>query len=140
MKIEKYLLMIGFLMIAGAGTARAVEQSDLGRDEYRAHCQTCHGEQGEGNGPYSPSLKKKASDLTQLSKNNAGVFPLSRVYAVIDGREAPFSHGDREMPIWGNAYRVIAGAHFFDVPYNPEAFVRGRILALIEYISRLQKY
>lgn len=48
-------------------------------------------------------------------------------------------HGTRDMPVWGSAYRVLSGEVMFEVPYNPELFVRSRILALIEYISRLQK-
>lgn len=115
------------------------ENVDLGRDEYRANCLICHGESGDGNGPYAHLLTKSASDLTKLSKTNNGVFPFSRVYEVIDGREVIQAHGKRDMPIWGNAYRVLSGELLFEVPYNPELFVRGRILALIEYISRLQK-
>ena len=42
------------------------------------------------------------------------------------------------MPSWGLAYRIQAGEHFMDVPYDPEAYVRIRVLSLIEYISRLQ--
>lgn len=43
------------------------------------------------------------------------------------------------MPVWGSAYRIEAGEHFFGVPYDPEAYVRARVLALIEYLSRIQK-
>ena len=42
------------------------------------------------------------------------------------------------MPIWGNQYRVRAAEYYIDVPYDPEVFVRAKILALIDYISRLQ--
>ena len=31
-----------------------------------------------------------------------------------------------------------AANYYFEVPYDPEAYVRTRILALLEYISRLQ--
>lgn len=140
MKNAKTVLMVSLFILSHGSLALAADKSDLGREEYRSHCQNCHGDVGDGNGPYSQFLKRKASDLTRLSKGNEGVFPFSRVYEVIDGREGVSSHGDREMPIWGNAYRVMGGAHFFDVPYNPEAFVRSRIFALIEYISRLQKH
>jgi len=42
------------------------------------------------------------------------------------------------MPIWGNDYNVMAAGHYLEVPYDPEAFVRNRIMALIDYIGRLQ--
>lgn len=139
MKNSKVFLVVGVCFWAIGNLAMAVEKVDVGREEYRENCLNCHGQAGDGNGPYASLLKKSASDLTGLTKANKGVFPFSRVYEVIDGRELVTSHGEREMPIWGNAYRVAAGEYYVDVPYNPEVFVRSRILALIEYISRLQK-
>jgi hypothetical protein len=139
MKNRQVILMVGAIFCAIGNLAGAAGKMDVGREEYRENCLNCHGDAGEGNGPYVSLLKKKPSDLTVLSKSNNGVFPFSRVYEFIDGREMVSSHGQREMPIWGNAYRVVAGEHYVDVPYSPEVFVRSRILALIEYISRLQK-
>jgi hypothetical protein len=57
---------------------------------------------------------------------------------VIDGRLDVGAHGSRDMPVWGAQYNVKAAEFYMDVPYHPEAFVRTRILALTEYISRLQ--
>lgn len=51
---------------------------------------------------------------------------------------AGVSHGTRDMPIWGQDYRVRAAEYYMDVPYDSELFVRTRILALAEYLSRLQ--
>jgi hypothetical protein len=42
------------------------------------------------------------------------------------------------MPIWGLDYLAKGGQSYKDVPYDPEVFVRTRILALTEYIYRLQ--
>jgi len=42
------------------------------------------------------------------------------------------------MPIWGQQYSVKAAEYYIDVPYNQEAYVRGRILSLVEYLNRLQ--
>lgn len=64
------------------------------------------------------------------------VFPVARLYEVIEG--AGTGHGSREMPIFGQSYRVRAGEYYADMPYDPEPFVRGRILSLIEYLNRLQ--
>lgn len=38
------------------------------------------------------------------------------------------------MPIWGAQYRAKAGQYVYD----PEVWVRNRILTLIEYINGLQ--
>jgi hypothetical protein len=42
------------------------------------------------------------------------------------------------MPIWGDRYRVEAAEYYIDVPYDERAFVRARIMALIEHLSTLQ--
>jgi hypothetical protein len=34
---------------------------------------------------------------------------------------------------------VDAATYYVDVPYGQEQFVRSRILALVEYLNRLQK-
>lgn len=73
-----------------------------------------------------------------LSKKNAGIYPFHSVYAVIDGRQDVAAHGPRDMPVWGADYSAKAATDYLDVPYSPEAYVRSRILALTEYISRLQ--
>jgi len=81
-------------------------------------------------------------DLTVLAKNNNGVFPFDRVYQVIDGRKEQdiLSHGSREMPVWGRAFSIKSLPYFKEKPpYDTEYIVRRRILALIEYLHRLQE-
>jgi mono/diheme cytochrome c family protein len=130
---------IAVLVTIGCGTlANGAEAPDIGKAEYEANCVTCHGVDGKGHGPFADLLKTPVPDLTVLSKNNGGVFPVARVYAVIDGREAAAAHGGREMPVWGNDYRPQAKPLYDDFPSSAEAFVRARILALTEYLYRLQ--
>ena len=121
-----------------SGVTSAADKIDIGKQEYDASCANCHGFNGEGNGPYAEILKSHVPDLTALSKNNGGVFPFARVYDAIDGRPLINSHG-RDMPIWGNRYSTVRGFHFRDDYSADEALVRGRILALIDYINRLQQ-
>jgi mono/diheme cytochrome c family protein len=121
--------------------AAGKDRVDLGKTEYVNKCAVCHGRSGKGDGGAIDVLKKAPTDLTILSKKNGGVFPVDRVYAVIDGREVVMGHGDRDMPIWGSSYKaekVEAAEHYFDVPYNMEMYVRARILALIDYLNRIQ--
>ena len=125
-------------MIAAPGSTAAAEKIDFGKREYQANCAGCHGASGKGDGPYNAFLNKSSSNLTVLAKNNGGVFPMARVYEVIDGRQEVPAHGKRDMLIWGADYAVKAAEYYVDVPYDPESYVRARILALIEYINRLQ--
>jgi len=135
-RIAAALLTLGVFSVWGNGYA--ADKVDFGKREFQSHCYVCHGWDGKGDGPYASYelLKTKMPDLTTLSKRNNGVFPFQRVYEIIDGTEALKAHGPREMPIWGTAYREEE-AHF-DIILNPEAYVRAHILALIDYISRLQ--
>ena len=129
------------LVSAGLAQAQGSGKYDIGKREYMSNCVVCHGQGGKGDGSYSDLLKKPATDLTVLKKNNGGVFPFERVYAVIDGRDVVAGHGDREMPVWGRDYSAAtakAAEYYIDVPYDTEMYVRGRILALIDYLNRLQ--
>lgn len=110
---------------------------DFGKREFESNCAACHGTDGKGKGPVVPLLRKSPPDLTVLTTSNNGVFPMTRLYEVIEGANVP-SHGARDMPIWGQDYRVQAAEYYMDVPYDAEAYVRARILALLEYINRLQ--
>jgi len=123
------------LVLACAG-ALAQQKVDLGKREFDNNCAVCHGREGKGNGPYVEMLKRSPPDLTTMAKRNGGVFPVAKSYEVIDG--AGTGHGTRDMPIWGMDYSVKAAEYYMDVPYDREAFVRGRILSLIEYLNRLQ--
>jgi mono/diheme cytochrome c family protein len=131
-------ILCGATMLCVSGSALSQAKYDFGKREYGANCAGCHGMSGRGDGDYKPWLTKSPTELHTLSKNNGGVFPVERMYQVIDGRQFVPAHGSRDMPIWGEVYRAKAGESYMDVPYDPEAFVRTRILALIDYIHRLQ--
>lgn len=78
-------------------------------------------------------------DLTVLARNNNGVFPFDRVYQVIDGRQQVRTHGPRDMPVWGNSLRSQSSLYFEDYPpSDTDSSARSRILALTEYLYRLQ--
>lgn len=147
MKITSMTILIAAAMIMGAnGIAGAAERKakatiDYGKREYQNSCVLCHGTDGKGNGSLVELLKKKPTDLTTLSKMNGGVFPFDRIYAVIDGREMVKGHGDRDMPAWGERYgsdQIKAAEYYRDVPYDMEMYARSRILALLDYLNRMQ--
>jgi len=116
--------------------AWAQQRVDLGKREFDNNCAACHGRDGKGAGSITDLLKRSPPDLTTMTKRNGGIFPVARAYDVIEG--AGVGHGTRDMPIWGQDYSVKAAEYYMDVPYDREAYVRARILALVEYLSRLQ--
>jgi mono/diheme cytochrome c family protein len=128
------------LLVGGSGLSFAAEKgekTDRGKKEYDGNCAICHGAAGKGDGPYREFISK-IPDLTVLAKNNKGVFPINRVYEIVDGRQQVKAHGTRDMPIWGREYSIAAAAQYRDVDYDQEAFVRTRILSLIDYLYRIQ--
>lgn len=138
MKSKISVAIAAMLALSGISSATlAADKAGVGKLEYQSNCASCHGNDGKG-GAYVDFLKVTPPDLSQLSKKNGGVFPLERVYNVIDGRQEVKAHGTRDMPIWGKDYQIRAGEYYVDIGYDPEAYVRGRILALIDYLNRLQ--
>jgi mono/diheme cytochrome c family protein len=129
------------------GRQVVAEVLDPGKAEYHSSCASCHGIDGKGNGPVSSQLKLPPPDLTVLAKKNNGVFPFTSVYEIIDGRKAVIAHGTRDMPIWGDRYVPEStkglipkrSENILSQFYDPEAIVRMRILAVIDYLNRIQE-
>ncbi len=136
------ILIAASAMIGTIDVLHAQPEENPGRNEFLRSCAACHGVSGKGDGPVARSLSPPPSDLTRLSEANNGVFPVSRVHEVIDGRIESLIHGTRDMPVWGDRYmqEMISreSRDFVSKEWN-EAIVRRRILALVEYISTLQR-
>src|ERR1039458_3785252 len=72
--------------VIGFDACALAQDIDIGKIEYQSSCAACHGADGKGKGVFSAALKATPTDLTVLTKNNNGVFPVNAVYEVIDGR------------------------------------------------------
>ena len=118
-----------------------IAQEDIGKKEYEANCSICHGLTGKGDGPFAVNLnlEKSVPSLTILSKENNGVFPVQKVYEIIDGRAKMRMHGAREMPIWGDEYKEESYKRYGSKEHMAASLIRRRILGLIEYIKSLQE-
>lgn len=116
----------------------AVAQTDRtsGENEYMQACASCHGASGTGDGPLADLLTVSIPDLTTISANNDGVFPLLDVIMTIDGRTASVGHGF-PMPVWGDRFSSDVGKSAG--PYGAEVLVRGRVLTLAEYLESIQQ-
>jgi len=135
-RVAAALLALG--MFNAWGNGYAADKLDFGKVEYERKCAVCHGLMGKGDGPFA-TVGMSVPDLTTLSKRNNGVFPVQHLYDVIDGTEILAAHGTRNMPIWGTVYRKQLEEAYPDAPpFAAEVYMHFRILALIDYISRLQ--
>ena len=102
-----------------------------GRLLFTTYCASCHGLGGIGQGPAAAAMRRPLPDITGLALANGGVFPLERTRRIIDGREIE-SHGNRDMPVWGDAFKAVPGGH-------SDATVRARINAIVEYLAAIQR-
>jgi mono/diheme cytochrome c family protein len=105
--------------------------NDPGSQLFRTHCSACHGTTGRGDGPMADQLRRTPPDLTKYTARNGGVFPSERVSRIIDGRDVP-SHGNREMPVWGDVFKTVRGGS------SAEA-VKARIAAIVKYLEGIQE-
>jgi mono/diheme cytochrome c family protein len=103
---------------------------DQGSQLFMRHCASCHGADARGRGPFGELLPHAPPDLTQFTSRNGGVFPTERVYRIIEGRDVP-AHVDRDMPVWGSAFRSSPGG-------TDAATVKARIEAIVRYLEGIQ--
>jgi mono/diheme cytochrome c family protein len=132
------VLAFGFAVTSGAAAA-ASEPGDpmlaqVGAEMFQQYCASCHGTNGEGNGPVAASLKKSPADLTRIAARRGGNFPDAEIARWIDGRFDAPAHGTREMPVWGRQFQDTIGKET-----DPDEVVRGRLLTLVEYLKTIQK-
>jgi len=128
---------------------RWADDNDVGQVEYLSSCAACHGIDGKGDGPLRQALKSNPADLTVLANKNNGVFPVNAVFDVVDGRKSVSAHGTRDMPIWGFRYMPspnnpesfgpAAANKYLNPSYNSEVEVRSRVLAIVDYLNRIQE-
>ncbi len=128
MRCGALLFSIVLLCGCSAEAAPAPEGAEL----FATHCASCHGAQGEGDGPVAAVMQVAVPNLRTLSSRNGGTFPADAVAQYIDGRNLPQSHGDRYMPVWGDIF-LSGGERPAD-----EATVKQRIDAVVAFLRELQ--
>ena len=139
-QVRRFDMNIRFLSVAAiAATAMSVmpafsQNTEIGEEGYRQYCATCHGQTGKGDGAMAEMLTDSIPDLTQLSANNDGVFPMLNVIHVIDGRTGLRGHGG-PMPVYGALFDEQAVS---PGPYGGPLYVRGRVLSLAYYLEQIQ--
>ncbi|MGP6086241.1 c-type cytochrome [Antarctobacter jejuensis] len=131
LKSAKLALVVTALTV----TAVAAEETGHGKAYYDQYCATCHGLEGAGDGPMVEMILNKVPDLTQLSANNDGVFPMLEVVNVIDGRTDVRGHGV-PMPVYGGLFAAEVGN---GMPEAEVVYGRGKVLSIAYYLETLQK-
>lgn len=102
-----------------------------GKTMFKQYCASCHGADGKGRGPATPTFNTRVPDLTTLTKRHDGKFPFEYVESVLRFGPGLSAHGSSEMPVWGPIFQYLEN-------YNEYA-VRQRIRNLCEYIESVQQ-
>ena len=121
--------MLLTIWVSRASAQEAISGAKL----FHQYCASCHGEKGRGNGPVSPYLTVKPSDLTTIAERREGQFPDEQIIRIIAGEENPPGHGVRTMPVWGEQLQDdLVGR------VSKSTVARGRIAFLVDYIKAIQ--
>ncbi|WP_252731412.1 c-type cytochrome [Lentibacter algarum] len=78
----------------------AMPDASEGAQVYANNCAMCHGQSGRGDGVLAADLSVKPANLTQLTRDNDGAFPVNQVLSYIDGYSRQ-AREDVEMPEFG---------------------------------------
>jgi len=126
--------LLSCVLSVGVSPTGWAADSDGGKKMYLQYCGSCHGKDAKGNGSVTRYLKIKVPDLTLLTRKNKGIYPLDDVMATIDGRRLVGAHGERDMPVWGEAFtKELEEKKYTELT----ALLRTKLIA--EYLSTLQK-
>ena len=125
-------------LLAGCASQRT-ETQDVqalsGVEMYQRLCASCHGPNGQGDGPVAPLIKIGVPDLTRIAARDGGEFPTEDVRRIIDGRNDRRAHGPRDMPVWG--------WQLYDVSNSNDAAERAKTDAmidrLVDYLRSIQR-
>lgn len=130
------ILTLATLLLAALCATAVAESTEtsviMGKESFRSYCASCHGTEARGDGSVAEHLRVKPADLTRISQRNDGEFPADQVFQTIDGRKPARGHGNRDMPIWGDAFRLTRD--------NPdEAAVKAKINDLVHFLESIQE-
>lgn len=99
-----------------------------GKAMFASYCAACHGKDARGGGPAAPALKNAPPDLTTITARSGGSFPEVKIRRIIEGADEVQSHGNREMPMWGDLFKSL-----------DRDMAQIRISALVDYVKSIQK-
>jgi mono/diheme cytochrome c family protein len=128
------LAVIGLVLLPVSGLGWQREADGItaahGAELFKTYCASCHGADGTGNGPLARALRHAPADLTQIAKRNGGMFPTARLQRIVAGRDIE-SHGDREMPVWGDAFTTTREG-------RSQKITDARIAGIVLYLQSIQ--
>jgi mono/diheme cytochrome c family protein len=146
MRVMKFIGLIAVLLVASTfalaqnnapDTSTTVKHIPItnisptdAKEMFKSYCAVCHGTDAKGGGPAASALKTPPADLTLLARKDGGKYPAAHVAAVLRGQTDITSHGNKEMPVWGELFSSISQGH--------DSQVQQRVSNLVDYVESLQ--
>lgn len=128
------MIRLATLLLSSVLFAPMVFADETGAQLFGDYCAACHGASGKGDGDMADVITIPSPNLTLLSKNNDGIFPMLRVIHTIDGRTGVRAHAS-VMPLFGKTLSVDTS----DLGYAGILTTRGQILSLAMYLESIQE-
>ena len=130
-------LVAGCQMEGGtAGNSAQMPDANDGKAIYQSYCATCHGDSGEGDGPFARAMSKPPKNLTLLAVRHNDQFPRAKAMSIVDGYARSNLDGPG-MPEFGE---LLAGDLVpFDSGDGLPTPTPRRLVALVEYLESIQK-
>ena len=128
----------GLASLLAAPWAVQAQDAAQGRDLYDRFCAACHGANGQGDGVMQEVLTLSPTDLTGLTAEAQGEFPLVYVIRRIDGRHPILAHGG-EMPLFGSWFEGDGPDVALSGPGGQPVMVSRPIADLVAYLEQLQR-
>lgn len=125
--------LVGYAQPPSINIQASHTRADNGQQMYASYCASCHGVDGRGDGAMAASIGAHPTDLTQLSRDNHGVFPESHLVTVLRHGVEGHASGSKMMPDWGPVLYKL------DTSMGSSTLRSLRIANLIGYIKTLQK-
>ena len=146
--MKTFILILGAIVLITFASATAgevvIKEAPLryhdvattdGAELFDNICAVCHGSNGKGDGPAAPALIKPVPDLTVLSTNNDGEYPLKYVEKAISGNSRIIAHGTIDMPVWEDELLALRPDWKSS---QRRSFTEKRIRNLAEHIEGMQ--
>ncbi|MBV8135141.1 MAG: cytochrome c [Deltaproteobacteria bacterium] len=121
---------LGLLSLVWVGGLATADEITQGKALFMQYCASCHGPNGAGDGPLSPSLSTPPANLRVLSLRFGNPLPQNVIARFIDGRADVKAHGPRDMPVWGEK--------FYAESNGDERKVKERIAKLVAFLQSIQ--
>ena len=106
--------------------------STSGPEMYEAYCTGCHGKDGRGKTIAARYCTVPPADLSQLARNNGGIYPAKKVCQILQYGTGKTAEGQGYMPVWEPLLKSMND--------EPPWITKARIYNLADYVGMLQDY